>query len=549
MPKITEYTDQVGGLRPTEAGINAISGAARRVQAGYNEQAEAVTQAGARMGKAIGGGIEELGQQVVKFAEHREVAAGAANYAKLNDALTERWNDTASKADPNDPTTAVKFREEVLEPALEKYRDSFNTEGGQKFAEARVDSLRNHLFQKTAADMSSLAATAVSKNVHETANEFSNTAMRDPSAVPHLLEGIDASISGIVDSSPNIKGPDAAKARIALSEKMRESIVKAGAIGAIAKSSDPERTAQEWGEKYSKYISGDELKMLGANARQQIRADRTDRAYADHLKKQDEIDRSDKVETGYLQKLYSDDPKDRAAVSTKEVVNNPNLIRTAKERLINIVNREMKPETDTRISARTSVDIMRTMQDPNSDPDKVMATIMEARAKDPGSVGSLTKADFNDLQKQLVDRKTPQGMALAQDRAEFFKRFAPTIDPSMGDVQSMQFGHHTALGNQKMYEAEKAARRMEDDLKRQGKDPHGLYDPSSPDFFGKPANIMKYRASLQDSVNYQKQLGQETVTGVQVIDLPKGMTPTEAAKNYKSGTKIRLPDGRTGTVP
>lgn len=503
MPNIRELDAPKGlGIQPTEMGIDAAVRAGRTIGANYNEAGSAI----AGIGERASGAIQAAGDAAVRYVEHRETMAGAKAFTDLTQNITDEWNKTAKGADPNDPAVAAKFRAEVLEPKLEKMRDSFLTEGGQKFADAKIAGLREHMFEKTSADMASLAAAAVSSNMREMANTTSNTAMTDPSAVPFLLKNVDSDVGTLVGNSPNIKGAVAAKAQIELSEKMKESIVKAGAIGAIRNSSDPEKTADEWGARYPKYINGAELKQLGQEAKRQRNADISTQRWNDHLAKVAREDQSDETEKGYLRKLYSDDPKERASVSAKAIVNDQNLTRTSMERLTRFVDREMKPETDARISARTSADFMRQMRDPNLDEQKVSDALYEARAKDPGDPGSLSKADFADLQKQLIDRKTPQGMALQQDRAEFFKRFAPTIDPTMGDVQSIQFGHHTALGMTKMYEAEKAARRMEEDLKKQGKDPHALYDPSSPDFFGKPANIMKYRASLQDSLTYQKDI-------------------------------------------
>lgn len=553
MPQIKQVENQVDGLRPDDRGIDATLQVARRAGAFYNQQADAVKTVGDQLGRNANSAINAAGDKAVDYMEHREISHGAAAYANLNDQLTQAWNETAKSADPNDPTVAANFRENVLEPQLQKYKEGFLTEGGQKFAEARIDSLRNHMFEKTAADMGTLAADAVSVNVKQMANGMTNTAARDPTSVPHLLDGIDASVGALVDSSPNLKGAAAAKARMQLTEQMREKIVEAGAIGAIAKAPDPEAEAQKWGDKYPEYISGDKLKALSANARQQIRADRTDRAYADHLDKVQIQDNSDETETKYLQKIYSDDPKQQGEVSTKAVVNDPNLTRTSKERLINVVNREMKPETSARISAQTSSDLFREMRDPNADPQKLTQKIFDARAKDPGEAGSLTKADFTDLQKQLIDLKTPEGLERTSERNEFFKRFAPTIDPSMGDIESFQFGHHTALGQQKMYEAEKALRNEE---KRLGPDWRKLYDPSSPQYFGKPENIMKYRASMQAATKYQADMSDKNLTGpgkketgAEVINVPPGMSPGDAMKAYKSGTRLRLPDGRTGVVP
>lgn len=528
MPNITQYENPVSGLQPDERGIDANLQSARRAGAFFNQAGEAVSSVGDQIGRNIGSTIRDAGNVAVDYAQHQEISHGAAAYAGLNDQLTQAWNQTAKTADPNDPSVAQKFREQTLEPALEKFGQGFLTEGGQKWAETRVDALRNHMFEKTAADMGTLAGDAVSVNVKTMANSMSNTAMTDPSSVPHLLDSIDSSVGAMVDSSPNIKGVVAQGAKIKLTETMREAIVKAGAIGAIQKASDPEAEAAKWGAQYPQYINGAELKMLGANARQQLRADRIDRAYSDHIEKQAIQDQSDTTETGIIGKLYSDDPKQQSQVSARDIANIPDdqLNRQGKERLIGIVNRELKPETEARVSASTSAKIFSEMRKDDADPKKIRQMLFDARTKEPGEPGSLNKSDFNDLQKNLVDLKTPEGQERSSERNEFMKRFAATIDPTMGDTSPSNFayGHHTALGEQKMYEAEKALRSSE---QRLGPDWRKLYDPSSPEYFGKPANIMRYQASMQAATKFQAQFSgsnltgpDKTITGTETKDLP-----------------------------
>src|SRR6185437_6196173 len=106
------------------------------------QAAEARRTVGDQEGRMFGSAVEAAGNVAVDYAQHQEISHGAAAYAGLNDALTQTWNDTVKTADPNDPNVAAKFREQVLEPQLEKFGQSFLTEGGQKWAEARVDALR-----------------------------------------------------------------------------------------------------------------------------------------------------------------------------------------------------------------------------------------------------------------------------------------------------------------------------------------------------------------------------------------------------------------------
>ena len=576
MPAIKQYTAPDDQLRPTETGIDAVARAASRA-GGFFDAAAAATE---RVGRQNAAAVEQVGQQharavqqigeknaqmvgevgrqeadiasssiktvgkvALDYMDHQQVSHGAAAFAAFTEQATKQWDQTLKgytdadgtvhpPADPNDPTVGQRFMAS-LEPQLAQFKDSFTTENSRKWAESHIEQLRAHFGTKVTADTATLAADAVSVNYKTTVNSLSNTAMMSPDAVPSLINQVRQGVDAIISSSPALTGDKAGEVRGSVTQAAVEQIVKAGAIGAIQKAADPEAEAEKWGKKYPEYINGPMLKQLGTEAKRQARADRTAEKWDKQLENEERKRVSDQTEVGYLQRLYSDDPKVQAQVNPKAIVNDPSLTRESKERMVNIVNREFKPETDAKISAATSVQIMRKIGDPNSDPREISQMIFEARTKDPGEQGSLNKSDFADLQKQLIDRKTPEGAALTQDRNEFFKKFAPTIDPSMGDASSLQFGHHTALGLQKMYLAEKDARRAEDALRKAGKDPHSLYDPSSPDFFGRPGNIMKYRASMQDATNYQASLGKNltgpgtTVTGVSVEDAPLFKPPAD----------------------
>jgi hypothetical protein len=288
MPQIKQFEAPALGLQPTEIGVEATAQAANRIGRFYNQVAGAKKEVGDEAARGFSSAIKDAGQVAVEYAEHKEISHGAATFAQLNDNLTNVWNDTAKKADPNDPTVAEKFNEGVLEPALEQYRKGFLTEGGQKFAEARIEALRNHMFTKTAADMSSLAADAVSVNMKQTANSLSNTAMQDPSSVPHLLDSTDALVGGMVDSSPNIKGTAASKAKLELTQKMKESIVKAGVIGTIDKTGTIPKWAYE--DRFSGYIDGAEIKQFEKYAQAQQRANLLTQKQLVQFQKQEQAD-------------------------------------------------------------------------------------------------------------------------------------------------------------------------------------------------------------------------------------------------------------------
>lgn len=471
------------GLRPDDRASSSTANAGRRISALYTSAAEANSDMGRRAASAI----QDAGKVAVDYVTNREINRGAAESATALSALDQKWNATIKNADPNDPSVAAKFREEQVEPTLQALKDGFVTEGGQKFAEARIEQFRNHFNTKTASDMATMAGIAVRTNISTMTNQLSNMALTDPSSVKTSLKMVEDSVSHMIDSSPTLTGTDAARVKMEVMQASQAAIVKAAALGAI--NANPEAGLKQFsGPEYSKYLSGADLKAMEQQAKSVQRAERTDEAYRRTIEKQQKQDLSDEAENGYLGKLYSGDPKVAAEVTSKAIATDPKLSREARERMIGIVERQTKPETNSRISQQTFVNLLREMRDPNADPEKVMERAWDARLKDPGEAGSLTERDFNQFRQEMVARKTPEGAALEKDRAAFFKNYGQAI---------AGVGYTPQLGDPKIYKAEMDARRVENDLRKKGLDPHLAYDPSSEYFLGKDARIKSWAGSMQ----------------------------------------------------
>jgi hypothetical protein len=559
MASIRTFETPALALRPTETGVEATAATARRVGGFYNQQASALQQLGRdteslgsyvggayrEAGSKIGGGITAAGDSYVNFMDHKEISHGAATFAEMQDNLTNKWNDFAKNSDPNDPSVAAKFRETVLQPALDNFTGGgFTTEKSQQWAEGHAAALREHMFQKTSADMSTLAGVAVRQNVQKAAAHMSNTALNDPSSVPFLLESVDHSVGGIVGSSPNISAVDAARVNSEVSTSTKAAIVKYGAIGAIQKSGDPERTAEEWTKKYPDYIDGAEAKTLASNARQQIRARNYD--YETNRRRNKEIaqDKSTEATNQYLIDVRSQDPRLAGDPTAKRILNDTTLTKTDKNNLLNLVDRQLKPETDARLSQQTFVGLLREMRAPDADPEKVMQKAWDARLLDPGKPGSMSEKDFNQFRAEVVARKTPDGAALEHDRGQFFKNYGTAIaGPS----------YTPAIGDPKVYNAEMDARRVEADLKKKGLDPHLAYDPASPYFLGDPKRIAKWSSSMQQDLQERATAPKSvnlTGDGSQITGIETKEVPISRDAPRTAGSTYMTPMGQmkwTGT--
>src|SRR5262245_31099350 len=176
MPNIKVYDQPSLGIRPSEIGIESTAAAARRGGHFFSQAAGEVAATGHMLGSAL----SYAGDVAVRYMEHREISTGAANLAALQDGTEREWNETVKQSDPNDPSVAAKYVDEQLNPRLNKFKESFMTERGRAWAEARVDRFREHMFQRTSADMSTLAKEGVAVNFARTVNHLSSTVRQDP---------------------------------------------------------------------------------------------------------------------------------------------------------------------------------------------------------------------------------------------------------------------------------------------------------------------------------------------------------------------------------
>lgn len=272
MPNIRETAPLTDlGLRPTETGIEATAGAARRIGTFFNQTADLYGQ----MGGEARSTIADVGQVANDHMTRRDISAGAAKGTELMANATDAWNKIKSdpNLDPNDQTIAKKFMTEQLEPALDKFKDGFSTERSQQFAEQFVERYRNQMFKETTADIGSLAKIAVSRNAATTVNSLSSMVASNPSisSIDNAIDTWHHALEATVSSSPNLDGVNAAAVRSDIGLKGEISIVKAGISGMITKNPNIDLDALQ--KKYGDYINGAEMKQFQKAAQTQAKVD------------------------------------------------------------------------------------------------------------------------------------------------------------------------------------------------------------------------------------------------------------------------------------
>jgi hypothetical protein len=292
MANIREFQTPALSLRPSETGVEATAGAARRVGAFYNQRAGATDELARNteqlgretgelgnfkggllkdVGNRAGSAIATAGEEYVKYEDNKQISHGAAVASDMFVNLEKQWNDTLKGSDPNDPSVAAQFKEQTLQPALDKFSENFTTENSQKFAEGIVNKYRSHFDAKTAADMSTMAGIAAKQNATQTINSLSSAVYMDPTSLDTSIDVLKHSAGHIVDSSPTIDPETGARIKSELNQKGVESLVKSAVSGMIQKNPNIDLDAIQ--KKYPEYINGGELKMFQAAAQRQAKTD------------------------------------------------------------------------------------------------------------------------------------------------------------------------------------------------------------------------------------------------------------------------------------
>jgi hypothetical protein len=241
---IREFTNPIDGLRPDDKAEQSSVFRARHTEAEF-----------AYAGQAIGKTISAVGGAYDKIKTQQDISQGLATSAQIQDNLTTAWDVTLKNADPNDHSVGDRFREEQLNPILDAWTTSFSTEEGRQWAENHAGALRQHFFEKTAADQSLMAGQAAVQNIHQFTTGMSNTVLQDPSSLNMALGTADMALDAILKADPNITPPQVAEARGELRQQMRQEIAKSAFIGTAR--TNPDAAMQDLQDgKYKELLDG-----------------------------------------------------------------------------------------------------------------------------------------------------------------------------------------------------------------------------------------------------------------------------------------------------
>lgn len=289
MPQIPqiEVANPGAGYEVSDRPETAATTAARRVSVLANEGADTLGRSFARVGRAAGAAVEEYGKHVTA----QEISEGSGQLAGTINQVTQAYNAALKNSDPNDPTVGPRVLSAMDEP-LQKWVDGFTTTEGQKWAQERAATIKEHFGEKVIADQAQRAGDAVIVNAHKTMSQASSLVMNDPTSLSVGLDLVKSSVHALVENSPALSPDQASKVETETVQKMSAEVVKSAFYGA-AKNNPSYALSLLNRKEFTDNLDGDQIKGLESYANEMTRQKQEDQRWNIYLNDKAKTDASE----------------------------------------------------------------------------------------------------------------------------------------------------------------------------------------------------------------------------------------------------------------
>jgi hypothetical protein len=160
--------------------------------------------------------------------------------------------------------------------------------------------------------------------------------------------------------------------------------------------------------------------------------------------------------------------------------------------ILNMIEADANRPNKVRTNPVVERELFRRIHLPDGDPKKIIET--EAIYKEYIK-GNLDDAARDNLRKELIESRDPQGSVFGREKADFLKRMEPQI------LKPGPFGIYADPTTPEWMFKYKQDLETQIRLYRElGKDPRVLFNPRSSEYFGAPEIVNKYQNSSFGSV-------------------------------------------------
>lgn len=190
MPNITEYTNPIDGLQPSDRGTDAAAQAGRRVGSFYHQ-----------IGESVGSTISDVGDAYVKHQEQVETLELMKTGTDKRLALRQQYDDyMRDPKNANDPAASKRFMDEVVTPGWEDWAANAKTDAGKRIAAEWASEGRQTMFEHTSAIQSSVDSEHAIQNGKDTIHGMASEIANDPGG------NHDKQIGAMVDAAQAMAG-------------------------------------------------------------------------------------------------------------------------------------------------------------------------------------------------------------------------------------------------------------------------------------------------------------------------------------------------------
>ena len=197
--------------------------------------------------------------------------------------------------------------------------------------------------------------------------------------------------------------------------------------------------------------------------------------------------RDNAFETQVIQDSATGNPQ----ITENDIKTAPGISPESKMRMLAWQKRDGMPEPMARVSQTNATDLFRKMNLPDDDPQHInsLSPIRTAYVN-----GQLTRTDEQWLEQRFLEGRSPDGGQLNKLRTDLSKAAAPMLDKST-------LMNIDGEGKLRTYAFERFVDQKIGEYRQAGKNPIDLFDPSKPDFLGKPDVINSFNAPLQTQIH------------------------------------------------
>lgn len=374
MPDIKEYTSPIDGLAPQSRGSEADAQEGRRVGVFYHQ-----------IGQEVSGAIDTYEQHQ---SDEEKLNLLHSSTALENNALTD-WQSYANDPANKGRTDLAATYMQQVQGKLQDWSSHAQTREGKMLAGELQDRIEQHMFERTAADQSTMSGTWAVEKANDIGNGIVSRIGADPSSA-------DLSIQTIKDTGEALfptTGIDPASRARAVAEwtdthvraaatayyqSSLNSITEQYATGATSSPAETQVLKDATNGKYGDYV-GDELsKIPGLVDEARARGQERFRVANDAQQKSDEIAykaQATQLATAVSDAIASGQPITAAMLQARDkLVNDPKaagLIGGDIDRVNGLIRDGIKAQADhtyTVTDPHTSADIIGRLSLPAGDP-------------------------------------------------------------------------------------------------------------------------------------------------------------------------------------